>query len=694
MGTKAQAALRKPRGAMLVRLAISAFFAAAAIAMSLLDFSPSKFDMAEGEVAQDNIIATRRIVDVRMTRFLQEQAANNRAPVYDYMNSAGDKAKSSAEKLFGNLNSIYADYVSQSLVDTVNDVFGTELTLADVAYFLQLSIAEREQLQSDVLEALSEGYRSEIRASEIDIKKALIIDSLSAKGMDPAAFAIASNVIRTFVQPNMILNEQLTEGARQMARDSVYEVVYEAGQTIVNRGEVVTANQIALLSDNGMLKRKGLFGDPLSDFASFAILSCLTAALVYYIARFSPESYESLGSFALMMSQFLIAMALAKATFYFSVYLVPASFLAMSVSVLFSGAAASLANVFLILFLSIILPMDVDSAFYLLCGGLAAAASLKKVSGRNSLLWAGLITAGTNVLIICLFAAVRKDFALQTVDNIGYGLGSAAFAAILTIALTMVCELLFNLATPFRLLEMAAPGDPAIQSLISSAQGTYHHSLIVSNLAEAACEEIGANSLLARVGSYYHDLGKLSNTAYFKENQGYLPNPHDDIAPETSAQIIKGHVSSGLELAAKYHLPKAVTEFIRTHHGTSEISFFKAMAEKGHYEGPETFRYEFSLPKTKETSVVMLADSVEAAVRSLDLHTEESIESMIDKIIAKKIREGQLAESQLSFAELKTVHACFLSVLLGVYHSRLQYPAQPEELEETEAPQKGGRAGA
>ncbi len=233
---------------------------------------------------------------------------------------------------------------------------------------------------------------------------------------------------------------------------------------------------------------------------------------------------------------------------------------------------------------------------------------------------------------------------------------------------------MFNVTTPFKLLEMSGASDQVMQRLMMDAPGTYQHSLVVSNMAQAAAKAIGANALLARVGAYYHDIGKAPNAIYFKENQTNDTNPHDFISPVISAKILKDHVNEGIALADKYNLPDEVSEFIYTHHGTSEMTYFKVKAEEAGYKGDEDFHYTGRIPVTKETSIVMLADSCEAAVRSLDEPTPENIVKMIDLIFKKKTAEKQLIKSELAYNETERIKGCFHDVLVGVYHTRIKYP--------------------
>jgi len=661
-----------------IKLAAAFLFLATAIGFSLVEFVPAKYDLQVGVIAPENIIAPRRIVDVTMTGYLQEKAANEAAPVYDYMNSAGTRAEQQTVDFFAAMDAVYMDYLGDGAVENLNQLYVIDLSNDDLTYYLQMPTQSREVLKNSVLAALSRAYAKEIKASELEKRKDDIIASLDESVLTSESLSIASKAIKAFVMPNVTLNEELTERARQQARDGVYEVVYEAGQTIINKGTIVTQNQLKLLEDNGLIRRPGLITDPLSDVAVILLLASIIGLFLFAAARSFPEVYGSTKSFCLLICHCILMLALAKIASYFSMYLIPIAFFSMAACILYPAALALLSSVYLNLVLAIMLQLDVDSFIYLMLSSFVAIFMLRRIKGRNSILLSGLAVIASNVLSVMLFSAFRAPSLKELLNsqlpiNLGYAMGSGVFSIILTVAVSMLWESFLNIATPFKLLEMAAPGDPLIQRLMIAAPGTYHHSLIVSNLAEAACEEIGANALLARVGSYYHDVGKLNNTEFFRENQGAV-NPHDSIAPETSAQIIKAHVSSGLELAKAHHLPKEISAFIRTHHGTSEITFFKIQAEKAHYTGPETFHYNYELPRSKETSIVMLADSSEAAVRSMESHAKEDIRIMIDRVVSKKLKEGQLKESLLSFDELNRVKASFLSVLLGVYHERVQYP--------------------
>jgi putative nucleotidyltransferase with HDIG domain len=240
-------------------------------------------------------------------------------------------------------------------------------------------------------------------------------------------------------------------------------------------------------------------------------------------------------------------------------------------------------------------------------------------------------------------------------------------------------EDMFGITTTFKLLELANPSQPLLRELQLKAPGTYHHSILVGNLAEAAAEAIGADALLVRVGSYYHDVGKTKRPYFFIENQLGMANQHDRISPRLSALVITAHVKEGLEMAREHKLPAILQEFIATHHGTSLVSYFyhqAVQAEGQRQVQEEHFRYPGPRPRTRETGIVMLADGVEAACRSLKTPTPEQIEQMVRKIVDKRLADGELSEAPLTLKEIEKISAAFIRILTGLFHHRIEYPDQ------------------
>ncbi|MHB1362238.1 MAG: HDIG domain-containing metalloprotein, partial [Thermoleophilia bacterium] len=268
--------------------------------------------------------------------------------------------------------------------------------------------------------------------------------------------------------------------------------------------------------------------------------------------------------------------------------------------------------------------------------------------------------------------------------GIAWGLGNAVLTIMMTIGLLTVYEMVFNLPTPQKLLELADPTRPLLKELMMKAPGTYNHSIIMGNIAEAAAEAIGANQLLARVGAYYHDIGKLNRPDYFIENQFHVQNPHDRLTPGLSRLAITAHVKDGVTLATEEGLPPDIIDIIKEHHGTTVLSYFYHKAKENAREGPvdeEAYRYAGHKPASREAAIIMLADSVEAAVRSLANPTPRRIKTVIRDIFDQRLRDGQLSESRMTFGDLEKVRKVFEKSLQGFGAMRIAYPREEKKEE-------------
>jgi putative nucleotidyltransferase with HDIG domain len=265
---------------------------------------------------------------------------------------------------------------------------------------------------------------------------------------------------------------------------------------------------------------------------------------------------------------------------------------------------------------------------------------------------------------------------LTALQSSVWGLGSGMLAAVLTVGTLPIWENLFGVITPVRLVELSNPNTPLLKRMLTEAPGTYHHSIIVANLAEGAADAIGANGLLARVGAYYHDIGKLKRPHYFKENMISSENPHDKINPSLSTNIITSHTKEGLELAKKYHIPRVLHDFISSHHGTSPVTYFyhKAKTTNGKETKLDTFRHKGPKPKTPEVAIVMMADTVEAAVRALPDPTPGKVEGLVRKLLKEKLEDGQLDECHLTLKNIDSIASAFTNVICGIFHERVEYP--------------------
>jgi hypothetical protein len=322
---------------------------------------------------------------------------------------------------------------------------------------------------------------------------------------------------------------------------------------------------------------------------------------------------------------------------------------------------------------------DGTSTLVALLSMAVAIYAVSRVQQRYDVFRAGfvsaLVAAWAAAALFSLEGAPWTTWGLHALAAAGAGLGSA----ILVVGILPLVEDLFGITTTFKLLELANPSQPLLRELQMKAPGTYHHSILVGNLAEAAAEAIGADALLVRVGSYYHDIGKAKRPYFFVENQLGMTNQHDRISPRLSALVITAHVKEGLEMAREHRLPAIVQEFIATHHGTSLVSFFyhqAVQAEGVRQVQEEHFRYPGPRPRTRETGIVMLADGVEAACRSLKTPNPEQIEGMVRRIVDKRLADGELSEAPLTLQEIEKIALAFIRVLSGLFHQRIEYPDQ------------------
>jgi len=323
---------------------------------------------------------------------------------------------------------------------------------------------------------------------------------------------------------------------------------------------------------------------------------------------------------------------------------------------------------------------DKYSYIIALVSGTAASTVLYKAQNRMSVIKAGLIIAAANCIAVIAVLLIKPQSNLSDYPAMLFWAAlNGIFSGMLTLGFLPPLEHALNAITPFRLMELSDLNTPILRKLFTAAPGTYSHSLIVANLAEQACQDIGANALLARVGAYYHDIGKMENPGYFVENQTDH-NRHDEIAPRLSATIIRSHVKLGIEKAHSLGLPKDVIDIIREHHGNSIISwFYNKAVEQEEIVNTEDFTYPGNPPRSKESAVVMLADIAEAAVRTLSKPTAGKIEKFIQQLFEAKVEQGQLSQSDLSFRDLEIIKMAFVKILAGYYHSRIEYPKQKEE---------------
>ncbi|HSY81960.1 MAG TPA: HDIG domain-containing protein [Gemmatimonadaceae bacterium] len=427
------------------------------------------------------------------------------------------------------------------------------------------------------------------------------------------------------------------------------------------------------------------FGDQHSPSATHLLGHFLSDLLVLSVfagtlALYRPQLYKSFRAVALFALLFLgvlgVAAAVARAETP-HVEFVPIAMMGILLSVLFDPRV----SVFAALVLATLIDIQpayhgTDAPFILLVGGVAAAFSVRVIRRRDQAYYSILVTAAAYVMAEIAIGLTDGWPARQIWWGIGFGIVNAIVSVALALMLLPTLEELTGVDTYLKLLEWSDLNRPLMQRLSVEAPGTFAHSMRLANLAEAACNAIGANGLLSRVGAYYHDIGKLKKPEYFVENQPRGRNPHDKLKPATSAAIIRNHVREGLELAAENSLPTAIRSFITEHHGTAPITYFleKAKERDGTPTNPADFAYPGPIPQSSETAICMLGDGIEASAHVLHDPTPAKIREVVDHIVRQRIDQGQLRDAPLTLKQLEVIKEQFVRVLVGMYHHRIDYP--------------------
>ncbi len=464
---------------------------------------------------------------------------------------------------------------------------------------------------------------------------------------------------------------------------------------IVRNGERVSPTQIEEIDKLGL----GQTTPDVTSFAGWLLLAVLVVGMLLgWIWRFRPGLWHR-NNVLILVGLLLVGATLAlkitagRPTLPF---FLPTAAIAILVAVLLDASIATVLMAFVAVIGGAVNGSSLEIATYIFLGGLAGIVAIRRGDRLQVFLQAAVAAFLVNALVVSVFSLLGARDLRGVLELWFASAASAAGSGIAAVGSFAVLGSVFGILTVFQLLELANPSQPLLRRLLVETPGTYHHSLMVGNLAERAAEAIGADPLVTRVAAYYHDIGKLANPLAFIENQAGGENIHDQLDPEVSAGILKQHVVDGIDLAYKGHLPKALIAYIPQHHGTAIMSYFYARAKD--LAGPAApvderkFRHSGPKPQTREAALIMLADGVEASVRSLDARDEPSIRAMVSRIIDERTTDGQFDECDLTLRDLERIREAFVGQLLGMYHSRIAYPQNTVvELESRRA--AGGRLG-
>lgn len=562
----------------------------------------------------------------------------------------------------------------------------TDLALSEdlAALILSLSNADWEATEAEAERVLDTVMREAIRPSDVNgVKNG--VPALVRLTLSETQTEIVAALVQNLIRANSFLNTKETQNARLQARENVEPVAMtvEQGQAIVREGDIVEPLDMEILEALGLLRPQVKWQDVLGN----ALLAALTTALmgIYLSAR--SRSLWNDDRFLLVVSGlFLIFVAGARLMVPGHTvlpYLLPAAAMGLIISTLFDMQAAVFLSVLLSMLVGAIGGGNLELAVYVFAGSVAAILAVQRVERLSVFVFAGMLAALANWLTVLAFRLPGQQYDwIGLATLFGAGLLNGGLASMLALLGYFALGNMLDIPTTLRLVDLARPTHPLMRQLLLKAPGTYHHSILVSNLAEEAAERVGADPLLARVGAFYHDIGKTLRPYFFVDNQTDGQNIHDRLDPETSAHIIVSHVKDGIDLAKKYKLPKRIVDFIAEHHGTSLATYFYQRAQESAGDSnpdPARFQYPGPKPRSKETAILMLADTCEAAVRSMRPSTAEEIETVVRQLIAERVENGQLDDSNLTLRDLDEIQRAFTAILQGVFHPRVRYPGQEQK---------------
>lgn len=673
----------------------------------LMQVIPDTYQLEKGEISTVTLYSPIKAIDETETNRQKKEASDKVNEEYSVDYIIIDDQKNKLNILFDEIETVYDQlneevYFSKSEQEKIE--FYKEITsigFLDDKYIKSIMSLSKEKLKNlkyISITTLDVVLGTNIMLSDLDRAYQQVEDLNKSNPYDEDVTIInlANEITRYFVKPNYFYDSEKTHLSKEEAENNVEPVYIKKDELIVSEGQIVDSKIFDRLNAVGLLKESSTIW----PYFGLALLVFLLILLLYYsIRRMNPVLHQN--NFQLLMLFVIITLVYTSISLLGFInkgynnpaigYLAPMAFGVMLITSLFSLRFAIVNGIIFSIYASLIFNIDQTMifdykyGFVLLMGSIAGAFAMKNIKQRSSLFYAGLVVAAFNLLSISVIIllstqiySIREGIQMTT-----FGVINGIISVILMIGILPLLEAVFGVLSPIKLTELSNSNHPLLRKLLIETPGTYHHSIIVGNLAESAAEAIGADGLLARVASYYHDVGKTKRPMFFVENQLNLENPHDKISPVISKNIILAHPKDGVEMLKEYKLPIIIQDIVLQHHGTSLLKYFynKALKESDEPISECDYRYSGPKPQTKEAAIVGIADRVEAAVRSLNNTTNETLEETVKKIVKDDLIDGQLNECDLTFKELDIISVSMLENLKGIFHSRIEYP-NDKELEE------------
>ncbi|OXS62994.1 HD family phosphohydrolase [Rossellomorea vietnamensis] len=673
--------------------------------------TPKTLDIHLYEDAPTTIRAPKKFVDEEATAKKKEEAKAEVASVYTPKEGAIDNSTSLIHSLLESVNEV-KDESKQQAGDEENLKPSTSTDTTEQLKLLKAKLPKDKNnnvtnsLSDDVLKTLLEASEDDLSRIETIVTtqmKIIMENGVKEEELNEAKLNLEQRITnysfkddlttaaiklgKVAIEPTLYYDAEKTDELKKLAEANVEKVEIIEGGVIVEDGDLITPKIYSILKTLGMVEDTFSF-KPYVGLALFVLVVISSLYYFFYTLEVTEErkqNYLILTSIVFVISLLIMKIVglIEQLEINDIAFIFPAAFTGMILRILLNERIAMMMVFILSACSSIVFhqqfsgSIDIEIAIYTLFSGVSGILFLVSRNQRSNILRAGIYVALVNILILG-FLILLSGTSYSNSEYVYYlvfALLSGIMSSILTIGFLPFFEAGFGILSSMRLVELSSPTQPLLKKLLTDAPGTYHHSVMVANLAEAACEAIGANGLLARVGCYYHDVGKSKRPHFFIENQLNMGNPHDRVSPETSRDVIISHASDGAQMLRKHKLPKEIIDIAEQHHGTTLLKFFYYKAkEQGKDVKEEEYRYPGPKPQSREAAVISIADSVEAAVRSKKSPTQAEIQKLVHSIVQDRLQDGQFNECDISLKQLETVKRSLCETLNGIFHPRIEYP--------------------
>lgn len=680
-----------------------------------IDLLPRQVSLAEGEIAGEDIYyegATTSYTSALRTDEAKNQAAEAVEDIYYTDETVTDNLLAAIDGYAETLDAAALALQEGGDESAVLSSLREELPAGDYGdgilnTMLSASSATRSQQFATFKALLREVYAAGVHSEQVEEARTTIALAIDASPLTGDAETFFKNLLAAMELPfNTTKDAVATREAEDAAMEAVtpVQVTVRSGEKLVSRGSVVTAEQVEALQALGLHNEYSV----LTPYLGLLLLAAVVLTLLFlYLRLYQPQVYGKTSSMLLFGVVFILFLLLCKLISLISFsdssevslligYLLPVPAASLLLAVLLNRETAIFVTLCLSVFVGVIMDGSLAYSVVAMAGGAAAVITAAHLNQRSQFVGASMWITLANLLLICALGMLwRSSYSAIAVGAL-FGLINGLLSAILAMGILPFLESAFHVTTVIRLLELSNSNHPLLKRMMTEAPGSYNHSILVGNLAEAAADAIGADALLVRVASYYHDIGKLKRPHFYIENQRPGENPHDKLQPALSAMIITSHVTDGIKMLREARFPEEIIDIVEQHHGNSLVSFFYHKAKEAALDPDEIkeedYRYKGRRPQTKEAALVMLADSVQAAIQALQSGDPQAIENRVREVINGKIASDQLADCPLTFRDLEAVVQSFLTVIAGMNHHRISYPDEAKALNTAIAAELGAPA--